>query len=257
MNTVDNLGKLRSIVKRLRDPKRGCPWDLAQTHHSLKKHLIEEAYEVISAIDEGSKDSLKEELGDLLLQVFLHAQIAEDNGEFTIDDIAEGISNKLIERHPHVFGDEKAGSAEEVKMEWEKRKGERSKRNQSPFKGIPKHLPSLAKARRMGEKAAAWGFDWPDCKSIQGKVREEVEEFVNAQESSKELEEEYGDLLFALCQLGRKLGLDAEDALSRACNKFERRYIALRKLQRERGIGDDNLEELNRLWEEVKTTEGR
>ncbi len=244
---------LKRIMAELR---RKCPWDRKQTHESLKKYLIEEAYEVIDAIDRKDWEALKEELGDLLLQPVFHARIAEEEGRFNIDDVVDHLCKKLIERHPHVFGEEEAKSAEEVLKNWEKRKAER--RN-SVLDGVPKHLPALMRAYKLQKKAAAVGFDWQNVEDVERKVLEEWNEFWEAYKSGdkEKIEHELGDLLFALVNLARFLKIDPEEALQRANERFIKRFSHVERKVRESGKDwkDFSLEELDRFWKEAKRQE--
>ncbi len=242
--------KFRDIIARLRDPNGGCPWDLKQTHESLKPFLLEECYETLEAID-SNPEALCGELGDILLQIFLHAQIASEAKKFNIGDIIETVSTKMVSRHPHVFGSDKAGTAEEVKETWEQNKKKKLNADESVLDSVPKSLPSCARAFRLGEKAAALGFDWEKSADVKGKIEEEVKEFLIAPKGSKNHKEELGDLLFAVVQYARKEGINAEDALSQACSKFQDRF---RKVEIKAGnrIKEMSLQELEQLWQEAK-----
>lgn len=242
--------RLKEIIQKLRDPQKGCPWDIEQTHKSLKPYLLEECYEVLEAID-SDPQALCAELGDILLQVFLHAQIASEEDRFDIAQVFEMISNKLIERHPHVFGDEKASSAKEVKKIWEQNKKKRLKPDQSALDSIPKSLPGCARAMRMGEKAAALGFDWNTSSESKKKIEEEVHEFLEAKAGSAHQKEELGDLLFAIVQYARKEGIQAEEALAEACNKFHKRFKQV-ELTAGLHLKQMSLEQLEALWQQAK-----
>jgi tetrapyrrole methylase family protein/MazG family protein len=242
--------KFREIIARLRNPNGGCPWDIKQTHKSLKPFLLEECYEALEAID-SNPGALCGELGDVLLQIFLHAQIASETKNFDIGDVVEQISTKIVSRHPHVFGDVKAGSAEEVKQTWEQNKKKSLKADQSVLDSIPKSLPGCARAFRLGEKAAALGFDWPDSNAVKGKIEEELGEFLAASKGSDNHTEELGDLLFAIVQYARKEGINAEDALAQACSKFQERFRKVEIMAGE-GIKSMSLEQLEELWKEAK-----
>lgn len=250
--------ELLNIVAKLRDPNGGCPWDLKQTHESLKPYLIEEAYEVLDAIDEHSSDQstskLPEELGDVLLQVALHAQVAKDNKTFTIDEVVKKLSEKLVFRHPHVFGDAKAKDAEAAVKNWEQMKAKNRAPNGSLLEGIPKGLPSLLRAHRIGEKVARVGFDWNSADEVKQKVTEELQEFLATfKEAQHEahMEEELGDLLFTLAQLTRKLGLNAEEVLNKANSKFTKRFQAMEHATPE-GLDKKSRQELEKLWQKIK-----
>lgn len=246
--------ELVSIVARLRDPQGGCPWDLEQTHQTLKPHAVEEAYEVCDAID-NSPAKLPEELGDLLLQVVLHAQLGREAGTFDIDRVIAEISSKLVRRHPHVFGELKVEGAQEVLKNWERIKKEEKKAGTGLLEDLPKSLPALYKAHRIGEKVARVNFDWPDTMEVEAKVEEELREFLECSRQSQRdverLAEEFGDLLFTLAQLARKMGLNSEDLLARANNKFCRRFQRLEELAGcdMKDLGPQRLEE---LWGQVK-----
>ncbi len=241
---------LKEIMKELRQK---CPWDRKQTHESLKKYLIEETYEVIDAIDKKDWEALKEELGDLLLQPVFHARLAEEEGKFNIDDVVDHLCKKLIERHPHVFGEERAKSAEEVLQNWEKRKLEKRK---SVLEGVPKHLPALMRAEKLQKKASKVGFDWKNLEEVKEKVSEEWNEFWSAVQNGnrEEIEHEFGDLLFALVNLARFLKIDPEEALQKANERFIKRFSYVEKKVKESGKSweDFSLEELDRFWKEAK-----
>ena len=249
--------RLKAIMRRLRAPG-GCPWDREQTFESLKTYLLEETYEVIEAIDKKDHDQLREELGDLLLQIVFQSQIATEENLFTIDDVAEHISNKLIRRHPHVFGSAQASTADEVLRNWEfLKKEEREKRGGgSILQGIPKALPALTKARRIGEKVSRVGFDWESPRDVIPKIREELTELQQALEEGKKeaIESEMGDLLFSISNLSRHLGIDPESALQGANHKFISRFKYIENsLKKERtDLEDASPKEMEKLWEESK-----
>ncbi|MBN8548596.1 MAG: nucleoside triphosphate pyrophosphohydrolase [Deltaproteobacteria bacterium] len=253
--------RLLEVIAKLRDPKDGCPWDLQQTHESLKPYLIEEAYETIDAIDKGKHDKnyakLCEELGDVLLQVVLHSQVAKDNKEFSIDDVVKGLTEKLVHRHPHVFGDTKVSSAQEVTQNWERLKA-KEQPSAHILAGLPKSMPALLKCHRIGEKVGRIGFDWPDSKEVRDKVREELNEFLEAddkaQRDAAHVKEELGDLLFTLAQLARKMGLNAEDVLIEANDKFCGRFAQIEALGEYR-LSEKTPEELENYWQQVKAKE--
>jgi len=249
-----SMYELVEVMSRLR-AKNGCPWDREQDHKTLKPYLVEETYEVIDAIDEENDDSLKEELGDLLLQIVFHAQIANEEGRFTIDDVAASIVEKLKRRHPHVFGSVKVASSQEVLHNWEQIKKQEGKN--SVMDGVPKALPALLKARRVQEKAGRVGFDWDDVKGAVHKISEEIKELEEALLKGREDEakEEFGDVLFSLVNVSRFLGIDAEDSLRKTIEKFIERFTYIEnevKNQGKKEIGDYTLEELDRLWERSK-----
>lgn len=243
---------LRAIIARLRGPN-GCPWDRQQTSPSLKPYLVEESYEVLEAIDSGDPDKLAEELGDLLLQVLLHAQIASERDEFSMDEVISEIGTKLIRRHPHVFGQRCVSGAAEVVHNWEQIKRAERGDTRSTVSGVPKHLPALAYAQAVQRRAARSGFDWPDAAGVLDKVREEIQELAAA-ESKEEQRAELGDLLFSLVNLARWLNVDAEDALRQANQRFLRRFQRMEDLAVEQGQDFSQLgpEEQDCLWSEAK-----
>ena len=243
---------LVDIVARLRAPD-GCPWDREQTHTSLRQYLLEECYEVLAALDEGDSNKLCDELGDLLLQVVLHAQIAKDNNEFEIEDVVTGISEKLIHRHPHIFGLVKVESAEEVTHNWEVLKSEERGEDISILSSVPEEMPALSYSQSIQRRVARVGFDWEDIDGVIDKLAEEVTEFKISEEESKA--EEFGDLLFTLVNIARRMGIDSEAALREANKKFYRRFSKMEEICRQRGISFDELsfKEQNALWEEIKS----
>jgi tetrapyrrole methylase family protein / MazG family protein len=249
INTFDSLVQ---IIARLRAPD-GCPWDRKQTHASLREYVLEESYEVLAALDSGVPDKLREELGDLLLQIVLQAQIAREAGEFEIADVLSGINRKLIYRHPHVFGDVTVNSAEDVAHNWEELKKAERQPDVSLLASVPKQMPSLAYAQRIQGRVAEAGFDWKDIQGVVEKVGEEIEEFQKAS-SSQEKSNEFGDLLFTLVNFARRQGIDSETALREANERFFGRFAFMEKLCRERGLTfkDLSFEDQNSLWEEAK-----
>jgi tetrapyrrole methylase family protein/MazG family protein len=238
-------------MARLRGPG-GCPWDREQDHRSLARHLLEEAHEVLEAIDDGDPGRLREELGDLLLQVVFHAQMAADAGRYDIDDVAEGIVGKLVRRHPHVFGDTRVDSADEVLVNWERIKAE-EKGAHGLEDDIPVTLPALARAAKVQRRAAGWGFEWRTREQAMAAVREELGELERAIDP-EDVEEEIGDLLFAVAALGRRLGVDPESALRRTVRGFADRYDRMRRLAKDRGIDLTQLpdEELRALFRQAR-----
>ncbi|MDN3019982.1 nucleoside triphosphate pyrophosphohydrolase [Paenibacillus sp. BSR1-1] len=253
-----NFSKLREIIAELRGPD-GCPWDKEQTHDSLKKYLIEETYEVIEAINSEDIDHLVEELGDVLLQVMLHAQIGEDDGYFTIDDVIEGLSAKMVRRHPHVFGNVIAENAEQVLQNWEDiKKKEKGDVQSSLLEGVSKSLPNLLQAYELQKKAAKVGFDWQEISPALEKVKEELEEFVNeldgTEEGLKRAKKEFGDLLFAFVNVARFLKIHPEEALSETNGKFKRRFQYVEEMVEKSGrtFEHHSLEELDQYWDEAK-----
>jgi tetrapyrrole methylase family protein/MazG family protein len=246
------IDRLRAIVAALRGPG-GCPWDHEQSHASLRAGLLEEAYEVVAAIDSGDDANLCEELGDLLLQVVFHADIGRTEGRFDFDAVARSISEKLVRRHPHVFGDSHCADSSEVLKRWDEIKhAEKGGRPGSLLDGLPHGLPALIRAEKVQKKAAKVGFDWQNAEPVWEKVQEEMNEARAA--APEELEEEIGDVLFAVVNLSRKLKIDPETALSRSTRKFEQRFRGVETLARERGLelSTLGLERLDRLWDEVK-----
>jgi tetrapyrrole methylase family protein/MazG family protein len=243
---------LVEIIARLRAPD-GCPWDREQTHASLREYLLEESYEALAALDEGDNDKLRQELGDILLQIVLHAQIAHEAGEFEMADVLTAINKKLVYRHPHVFGDGTADSAEAVMRNWEElKKAERSP-DTSMLDSVPKQMPALAYALEIQRRVAQAGFDWKDIEGVVDKVAEEVAEFQQAV-SEREKANEFGDLLFTLVNFARRQGIDSETALRAANERFFLRFTFMERLCRTRGVTFAGLsfDEQNRLWEEAK-----
>jgi tetrapyrrole methylase family protein/MazG family protein/ATP diphosphatase len=253
------LVRLVGVMRRLLSPD-GCPWDREQTLETLRKYVLEEACEVIDAIDSGERAALREELGDLLLQVVFQAELARREGSFAIDDVVASIVDKLINRHPHVFGHVKVKDAEEVLYNWEKLKA-KEKGKRGVLSGVPRSMPALMRAQRIGEKVARVGFDWEDAGGSRAKVAEEMGELDRAiaQGDSACIEDEMGDILFALANLSRHLGVDAEAALRGTIEKFSKRFAHVEKCVREEhgGWGEAGdkplpLELLDRYWEEAK-----
>jgi len=245
---------LRAIMKALRTPVTGCPWDLEQSFETIAPYTIEEAYEVADAITNGSRTDLCEELGDLLLQAVYHAQMADEEGSFTFDDVIEAVNKKMIRRHPHVFGDDEARSATLAKGFWEENKAKEraGKPKTGTLDGIPAALPGLTRAVKLQAKAAKVGFDWPSVENVYDKIAEEVAEFREAPEEKKA--EEFGDLLFAMANVARHLGIDPEAALRGTNAKFERRFAHIEARLAEAGKEprDSNLAEMDALWDEAK-----
>jgi tetrapyrrole methylase family protein/MazG family protein len=235
---------LLRVMHRLRGPD-GCPWDLEQTHQSLGRHLLEEAHETLEAIDSGDPDGLRDELGDLLLQIVFHSEMARQEGTFDVDDVAEGIVRKLIRRHPHVFGDVEVESAAEVLVNWERIKTE--EKGEHPLdEDIPASLPALARAAKVQRRAAGFGFDWRSSDGAVEKVREELGELegeVAGGAPSARIEEELGDLLFAVAALGRRLNLDPETALRKATRRFGDRFERMREQAARDGVALEGLSE--------------
>ena len=250
-----DIKTLRVIMKALRAPGTGCPWDLEQSFATIAPYTIEEAYEVADAIAKGSRAELCEELGDLLLQAVYHSQMAEEEGAFTFDDVIEAICAKMIRRHPHVFGDDTARSAKLAKGFWEEMKSR--EREGSPKTGlldsVPVALPGLTRAVKLQAKAAKVGFDWPSVENVYDKITEEVAEFRSAHDDRKF--EEFGDLLFAMANVARHLGIDPETAIRGTNTKFERRFAHIEERLAERGQEpkDSNLHDMDLLWDEAKS----
>lgn len=245
-----SIDRLRDIVAKLRAPD-GCPWDREQTHQTLRAHLLEECYELLDAIDEGDNAGMQEELGDLLLQVVLHSQMASEEGRFDLDSVADVVSDKLVRRHPHVFGPSRLPDSEAVLKQWDAIKRDEKER-ESILDGIPKALPALARAQKLQTRAARIGFDWNKAGEALAKVREEVEEIHQA--SADVVGEEIGDLLFAVVNFARKKHLEAEQVLEAANTKFRRRFQSMEQLARDRGLDLPSLSlvEMDQLWNEVK-----
>lgn len=252
---MNEFQKLVEIMAMLRS-KDGCPWDREQTRESLKPFLTEETYEVLEAIDEGEPDKIKEELGDLLLQVVFHCQIAKENGEFDINDVIKNICEKMIARHPHVFGSARFETSEEVLKQWDERKKEEGKTKESILEGIPKELPSLLRAQKLQTRAAKVGFDWQRVEDVMEKLEEELHEFRNAikNKKQKEIEDELGDIFFVLVNVSRFVSVNPEDALRKTISKFisRFRYIEMKALDAGKNLSDMGIEEMDVLWNEAK-----
>jgi tetrapyrrole methylase family protein/MazG family protein len=248
---------LLKIMEILRAPG-GCPWDAEQTHESIKKSLIEETYEVIEAINQKDKDLLKEELGDVLLQVVFHSQMEKESGDFDFSAVADGVCKKLIERHPHVFGEVKVESTDEVLSNWDdiKRKSKGQKTQGSSMMKVPRELPALMRAQKIQSKAKKAGFDWDDISGALNALESEITELRNAiaSKSSDAMEDEFGDVLFSCVNIARFIDVDSEEALTRANDKFMSRFLVVEKLAQERNIDMKNtpIDELDKLWDEAK-----
>ena len=247
-----SIEKLIWVMQCLRDPDRGCPWDKEQTYETILPYTIEEAYEVADAIENGSIDDFKEELGDLLLQVIYHAQIAVEANDFSFDDVAESIASKMISRHPHVFGEDDAQTANDVVGIWERQKDKEHDYN-GALDSVTKGLPALLRARKLQKAAAKVGFEWRDADEAFLKVHEEINEFKEASESVDK-EEEFGDLLFALVNVGRMQGIDAEEALRKASNKFTKRFEGIEKQLNHDGklFSNLSLDQMLEYWQRQK-----
>ena len=254
---LPGIEQLVAIVARLRAPN-GCPWDREQTHASLRGGLLEEAYEVVEAIDNADDENLREELGDLLLQSVFHAQIAAEEGRFNFDDVARGIAEKLVRRHPHVFGEDQCADSAAVLVRWDeiKRAEKGGDAPKSVLDGIPGSLAALMRAQKVQKKAAKVGFDWDSAVPVIAKIREELAEVeaAIAAQNADAIEDEIGDLFFSVVNLARKLKIDAEVALHRATNKFIARFHAVEALAHERSLVLEKmtLSELDVLWDEIK-----
>jgi tetrapyrrole methylase family protein/MazG family protein len=246
------------VIAALRAPD-GCPWDREQTHRSIAKNMVEEAYEAVHAIETDDVAELREELGDVLLQVVLHSQIADDADEFTIDDVVAAITAKIIRRHPHVFGDEAAADTpSEVLAHWDRIKaGERADKKQGMLDTVPHALPALLLAQTISRKAVAAGFEWETLDDVWDKVHEELEELKATQVGSAEAADEIGDVLFTVVNLARKQGIDAETALRGTCDKFRSRWSAMEEMAGRDGRSVDQLtlDEQEALWQQAKQTE--
>lgn len=253
---AEKFENLIKIMTRLRG-KNGCPWDREQSHQSLRQYLLEETYEVLETLDEKNYDGLKEELGDLLLQIVFHAQIASDEKRFDISEVIDIISKKLIRRHPNVFGDAKIDTAEQQSINWEKLKKEEGR--ESVLDGVPKALSALLRACRIQQKASTVGFDWPDAEPAWQKIDEEINELKEALElkQNDKINEEFGDLLFSLVNLSRFIGVNPEDALRTTTEKFIRRFKKVEEQfeAKKQPMSDASLEELDAVWEKVKSEE--
>jgi tetrapyrrole methylase family protein/MazG family protein len=249
---LSQFSSLVEIIAKLRGPD-GCPWDRQQTHASLREFLLEECYEALEALDEGDAGKLCQELGDLLLQIVLQAQIAKEAGEFELADVLTGINAKLIHRHPHVFGETKVESAEEVAHNWEALKQAERGSETSILASVPHQMPALAYSQGIQRRVAEVGFDWKNINGVIDKLVEEVREFQQAG-TGEEKAQEYGDLLFTLVNIARRLGIDSEAALREANARFYKRFAYMEELCRQRGLTFANLsfDEQNALWEEAK-----
>ena len=248
---IERVAALVEVVRRLRAPD-GCPWDREQTHASLRATMLEEAYEVLEAIDENSTPKLREELGDVLLQVLMQSVIAEEAREFTLGEVADSVREKLVRRHPHVFGSTVVSGSDEVVRNWEALKAKEYGR-ESALDGVQRSLPSLQWAWSLQRRAANVGFDWPDVEGALDKIREELEELRQAS-TPEEREAEFGDLLFTMVNVARKLGMNPEDALRGTTGRFEARFRLMERAARAdgRALKDLPIEELDRYWEAAK-----
>ena len=253
----DPFQSLVAIMERLRSEK-GCPWDREQTRESLKPYLIEETYEVLEALDKDEPDRIKEELGDLLFQILFHAQVAREQGEFDINDVITSNIEKMIHRHPHVFADKSVSSSKEVLVNWEeiKKNETKNRHRKSILDGVPAPLPALLKAHRIQERAARVGFDWDDIKDVISKVDEELGELKKAvsEKSKKHIEEELGDLIFAVVNLSRFVKVNPEEALRKCIDKFKERFYQIETELSKNGkkLKDTSLEEMDEIWNRAK-----
>jgi tetrapyrrole methylase family protein/MazG family protein len=257
---MDEFDRLVEIFERLRAPG-GCPWDAEQDHRSISRNIIEEAYELFDAIHTGDAEHMKEELGDVLLQVVFHSIIARDHGEFSLVDVINGLAEKLISRHHHVFGDVRLDTSSQVIRNWERLKqAEKGKaRRSSILDGIPSALPGLMAARKLQSVVSRVGFDWQDASGVVAKIAEETEELSEALQEGRSdaVEEEIGDLLFSVVNLARLCKVDPEAALRKTNRKFTKRFLAIEKEARRRGVALDEmtLDEMDEIWERAKETE--
>ncbi|NOR62559.1 MAG: nucleoside triphosphate pyrophosphohydrolase [Rhodobacteraceae bacterium] len=256
----NGIERLLEIMRRLRDPKTGCPWDIEQDFKSIAPYTVEEAYEVADAIEREAWDELPGELGDLLLNTIYHAQMAEETGKFDFDTVVQAISDKMIDRHPHVFGDENRDkSAAQQLLDWEEIKAKERGKPASVLEGIAGNLPALTRALKLQNRAARVGFDWPGTMQVLDKIKEESAELVEAKESltQAEVEEEFGDLLFVMANLGRHLDVQPEEALRKANAKFTRRFNAIEAALKAEGKTPEgsNLAEMDALWDAAKRAE--
>lgn len=246
--------KFEELMEIMRKLRIECPWDREQDHHSIKDATIEEAYEVVDAIDNDDLPELRKELGDLLLHIVFHSVIAEGNKEFNIEDVIDGIKEKLIRRHPHVFGNTEVNGSKEIESNWEKIKMQEGRK--SVLEGIPKNLPALIKAQRMQQKASKVGFDWDNENDVFDKIHEEIKELNDIKDtgSNEEVEGEIGDLLFSIVNFCRFRKISAEDALKKSTKKFQTRFEYIEKRLEENGksVLNTNLQEMDEYWNESK-----
>ncbi len=255
MDSIGGFYEFVRIIETLRGPK-GCPWDRAQDHMSLRRNMIEEAYEVVSAIEKGDDSELAEELGDVLLQIVLHAQMASEAGSFDIEDVIANITEKILRRHPHVFAEAAAGTPDEVIQKWDAIKRE-EKAGRGVLDGIPAVLPALMWAQKISRRAVGVGFEWESLEAVWDKVHEEIDELKSARPGSPEAIDEIGDLLFTVVNLARKQGIDAEEALRATCRKFIARFEEMEQTAASAGrtMSDLDIEEMEQLWHEAKSRE--
>lgn len=249
---LKNIKRLVDVVKKLRSPD-GCPWDREQTHKSLREHFLEETYEAIDAIDSESFDDLKEELGDVLLQVVLHSQLADEENKFNFEDVAKEIADKIVRRHPHVFGDITVKNSEEVLVNWDKIKGEEKTERKSALDGVTKSQPALMSAAKLSKKAVKVGFEWPNVETLWECLQSEIDEFKQATESGDQehMEEELGDILFSIVNVARWHKIDPELALLKANKKFTERFQLMEQLAPQ-DLTEYNIDELEEFWQSAK-----
>ncbi len=252
MGYVEELKEFVEVIARLRAPD-GCQWDKEQTHQSLRPNMLEEAYEAVDAMDDNDMKHLQEELGDVLLQVVLHSQIASEEGAFTIEDVTRGIKNKIIHRHPHVFGNTKVTSTKDILDNWDKLKAEEKKHRKSAMDGISKAQSALMSAQKISKKAVKQGFEWPDEESLYECIMSEFKEFKEAKaiNDKEQMEEEFGDILFAIVNLARWNKIDAEQALLKANKKFIKRFRKMEELAN-KPLSEYSINEYDNLWRTAK-----
>jgi tetrapyrrole methylase family protein/MazG family protein len=252
--------ELLNIMEKLRGEK-GCPWDKEQTRESLKPYIVEEAYELLEAIEENDPEKIKEELGDLLFQIVFQSQIARENKEFDMPDIIDKIAKKMVSRHPHVFGNTTCSTSDEVVAQWELQKKREGKLRESILEGVPETLPSLLRAHRLQKRAAGVGFDWERADDVLEKLDEELKEFKEAlgTKNKDKIEDELGDIFFMLVNISRFIGVNPEDAHRKTISKFIHRfrYIEMKAAEQGRRLSDMTLDEMDKLWDEAKSREGK
>ena len=249
-----NQYSIEDLLDVMSELRNKCPWDQKQTFDTLKKLTIEETYELVDAIDKKKYDDIKDELGDLLLHIIFYSKIASENKKFNFDDVLNSLIEKLIYRHPHIYGDIKVSSIDEVKKNWERLKVK--DKNKGILSGVPNHLPSLIKAHRVQDKVASIGFDFPNVKDTVDKIKEEFEEFNSAllSQNKSEIEDEFGDILFSLINYSRHIGIDSDESLKKSIQKFIDRFNKVEKILKSKNLDFDNCsnEELNNFWNNVK-----
>ena len=249
-----NQYSIEDLLDVMSELRNKCPWDQKQTFDTLKKLTIEETYELVDAIDKKKYDDIKDELGDLLLHIVFYSKIASENKKFNFNDVLNSLIEKLIYRHPHIYGDIKVSSIDEVKKNWERLKVK--DKNKGILSGVPNHLPSLIKAHRVQDKVASIGFDFPNVKDTVDKIKEEFEEFNSAllSQNKSEIEEEFGDILFSLINYSRHIGIDSDESLKKSIQKFIDRFNKVEKILKSKNLDFDNCsnEELNKFWNDVK-----